>query len=255
MCSSDGPRSGLSWRCEFSHNQEGIGSVLLYVIRHKHSRMEYIGTTVQSLQIRLNGHRAYSRRHTKSPLHEAIRRDGVESFEMQLLAEASSYTELLEMEQSAIRTRNTLHPNGYNLVQGGRGNYGWKMRPDTKARIRAKALGRRAWNKGQPLSPEVRAKLSAAKTGRRKTARQIEAMRNPSPTTRQAISSGRKAWWARFSPELRVQHLAKLHQGNIGKTRTLQTRRKLSENKKAWWASLTAEQRSEHVSAMTQETV
>src|SRR3990167_7979837 len=124
--------------------------MFIYVIRHKASGREYVGKTVEPLSHRLSGHRSRATRGSRSPLHHAMQADGVDAFEMELLATATSHDELWALEKQFIEERNTVYPNGYNLVRGGRGNFGWKMPEDTRAKIAAARTGQPAWNKGVP---------------------------------------------------------------------------------------------------------
>lgn len=138
--------------------------MFLYVVRNMVNGMEYVGTTTRSLSLRWSDHRRYGRTGgRKAPLYDAMREHGVERFSFESLAEAGSYEALMALEIAEIARRNTVQPNGYNVVRGGRGNFGWRMKLETRQQISAKALGRVAWNKGIPHTAEQRAKTSESK--------------------------------------------------------------------------------------------
>lgn len=227
--------------------------MVLYVITNRRTGMEYVGTTIQSARARWREHLTHARRGTRqSPLYAAMRMDGVGSFDFAILDTAMTYEELLEKERAVILTRGTLFPRGYNLVKGGRGNFGWKMREDTRAKIAAKAIGRSAWNRGVPLSAETRQKLSAIRRASPSTPAQLDARRRngSTPEARAKISAAAKARWAALSPEERERRFTRLRGlgarplGDAGKA-------KVSQKKCEWWASLTPEQRADHVQKMT----
>lgn len=211
--------------------------MFLYVIRNIRDGKEYVGTTTRSLSLRMNDHRYRSQAgRRESPLYEAIRKDGIESFEMKPIGKAASYEELLEMEQAEIQERNTLYPHGYNLVKGGRGNFGWQMKPETRAKIAAKATGRVGPWSGKKMSAEARANIAAAQRARR-------VRESASGMTQKPWNKGVKA-----TPEHRAALLAargeqwieRQRASRVGKPMSEETKLKIAEsmrtlrNKRFW---------------------
>lgn len=227
--------------------------MFLYVIRNKTNGMEYVGTTTQSLSIRMSGHLSKARLKTRrSPLYQALRDHGVDNFSMELIDAADSYEELMEKERAAIRERGALHPDGYNLVNGGRGNYGWRMTESTRRRISERTTGRIPWNKGKPMAAETREKLSAAKKGKPKTAAQLASVRRlMTPEVRRKISESKRG--QKLRPDLLQKWAETQRRVHAEMSMEAKAARSASqsENKRKWWASLTAEQRHNHVQAMS----
>jgi group I intron endonuclease len=98
----------------------------------------YVGKTSQELLQRHNQHRFG--RH--SPFNDALRKYGVDSFHLEILAEVdsawSSFTEMLFI--AALRSNDRRF--GYNVTAGGEGTLGHRHLGDTKERIRQKMTGR-----------------------------------------------------------------------------------------------------------------
>ena len=227
--------------------------MVLYVIRNRISGQEYVGTTTRSLALRLSDHRHRALVGTRrSPLYAAIRQHGWDSFTVETIAVAESYDALLQMERQAIAERGTMAPNGYNLVEGGRGNFGWRMSEETKRKIAAKATGRKGSMLGRKMTQEQITKRLAHP----KTERQRESARaaSQSAESRAKISAAAKARWANMTPEAKAAHLAALKSRAANATaarKTPEVRARLAENKRQWWATRTDAQRAAHVAAMT----
>jgi molybdenum-dependent DNA-binding transcriptional regulator ModE len=94
----------------------------VYVITNGRSNKRYVGITRQNLEKRFEQHLAKGTspgRKVKGGLHEAIMKDGWESFSVSVLAEARSISELEDLERRIITELGTLAPYGYNLSRGG----------------------------------------------------------------------------------------------------------------------------------------
>ncbi len=70
-------------------------------------------------------------------LHQAMRKYGVENFEMELLVCSTDHIHMLrEMEPYFVRVYDSgINQNGYNLTEGGESNYGWSPSPETRERM------------------------------------------------------------------------------------------------------------------------
>lgn len=92
----------------------------LYEIVNRINGKIYIGITTQSLSLRWRGH-VYDSLTKTTPLYHAMRKYGVENFDMRLIREdARSGAELQKQEVNEIKTRNaTDHTTGYNIASGG----------------------------------------------------------------------------------------------------------------------------------------
>ena len=187
----------------------------IYKITCLISKKSYVGKTTQDLDVRINQHKRDSRR-GRPGIDAAINKYGWDgNFTVEIL-EICPVEMLNEREIFQIREQNTKAPNGYNLTDGGDGGRGLSPSAETRAKISAKLKGRPAHNKGVspsaaaranmsaaqkaignrppnhkgkkrgPRSPETKAKLSAANTGKHHSAETIAKM-----------SASQKARWAR----------------------------------------------------------
>lgn len=159
----------------------------IYLIRNLVNGKCYVGQTINSVRSRWTSHLAASRRGSRIPFHQAIRKYGEQSFCFIELCPASSLEELNELESVYIRGLRTLSPHGYNLDSGGK-NYsthpetkakiaaankgrpsarrGKKHRPESIMKMRVVQKGHPATQKGRHHTPEAKAKLRAARTGK-----------------------------------------------------------------------------------------
>jgi len=115
----------------------------------------YIGQTTRSVEWRWNQHV----RHVDLihfPIYRALRKYGVENFEVETLAQACSIDCLNYLESALIIAFNSLVPSGYNLDGGGKNKI---VHPETRAK-------QSMAHKGKPKTAEHRAKIGAAHKGR-----------------------------------------------------------------------------------------
>ena len=91
----------------------------IYCFTNLINNKKYIGSTIQEPNIRYNQH-IYNATHENIhqynyPLHQAIRKYGLENFIFDIIYQAEcSEEEIREIEQQYIIKYNTLSPNGYN---------------------------------------------------------------------------------------------------------------------------------------------
>ena len=224
--------------------------MFIYALRHIATGREYIGKTVGPLRYRLSGHRSRANRRERYPLYEAIRSDGIAAFEMNLLATAASHEELWKLEQEFITERNTLYPNGFNLVCGGRGNYGWHMAEETRQKIAASRRGQPSSNKGRRMSEAQRVAMSRARKGKPKTPAQLAAVRSIEARARSAAIGRRNRGHRQDSAKW--AHTQRRVQAAMPPEAKAIRNRKVGEAKREWWASLTGGQRIAHIQKMTE---
>lgn len=98
----------------------------IYLYTNKNNQHKYVGQT-NSLRKRFKGHKSDSynpNSHSYNyPLHSAIRKYGLESFDFTVLEEVETREEANEREKYWIKTLNThVSQGGYNITWGGEGN-------------------------------------------------------------------------------------------------------------------------------------
>jgi len=131
----------------------------------------YVGQTTRTIKSRIAQHRRSVASDSQLLVHCAWRQHG--DPEIIVLAQFESQEELHAAEEDAIKSLNTLSPNGYNVAHGG------KTAPSK--------------------NPEVAAKISEKATGRKvaDTSRISEGVRRnwQDPEYRRKVSDGLKAAW------------------------------------------------------------
>jgi len=134
--------------------------MLVYCIKNTVNNKEYIGLTTRTLEQRWKQHIRESNREGgwewNTPLGNAIKKYGKDSFEVFVLEECSSETEMKQKEIQLIKERKSLaSETGYNLTLGGDGRMGYKLSEDTKRKIGE-------GNLGKIMSADAREKMSVA---------------------------------------------------------------------------------------------
>ena len=134
--------------------------MLVYCIKNIINNKEYIGLTTRTLEERWKQHIYESNKKDSwewnTPLGNAIKKYGKDSFQVFVLEECSSETELKQKEIQLIRERKSLaSENGYNLSFGGDGRLGYKLSEETKRKIGE-------GNIGKVMSNESKEKMSVA---------------------------------------------------------------------------------------------
>ena len=134
--------------------------MLVYCIKNTINNKEYIGLTTRTLEHRWKQHIYESNKKDSwewnTPLGNAIKKYGKDSFQVFVLEECSSETELKQKEIQLIRERKSLATEtGYNLTLGGDGRLGYKLSEETKRKIGE-------GNIGKVMSNEAKEKMSVA---------------------------------------------------------------------------------------------
>ena len=134
--------------------------MLIYCIKNTINNKEYIGLTTKPLEHRWKQHIYESNKKDSwewnTPLGNAIKKYGKDSFQVFVLEECSSETELKQKEIQLIRERKSLATEtGYNLTLGGDGRLGYKLSEETKRKIGE-------GNIGKVMSNEAKEKMSVA---------------------------------------------------------------------------------------------
>jgi len=134
--------------------------MLVYCIKNTINNKEYIGLTTRTVEQRWKQHIRESNKEGSwewnTPLGNAIKKYGKDSFEVFVLEECSSETEMKQKEIQLIRERKSLaFETGYNLTLGGDGRLGYKLSEETKRKIGE-------GNLGKVMSNEAKEKMSVA---------------------------------------------------------------------------------------------
>jgi group I intron endonuclease len=147
--------------------------LVVYGIRRSVEGKIYVGQTAVPLSKRIWKHVWLAKHDSPLPIHRAIRKYGIDSFEIVTLAVASSAEELNRLEKQYIADfRSNEKSHGYNLTDGGDGKAGYRLSERTKAKIGAANRGR-VWSEeqrqrvrqvrlGKRASAETKARMSAA---------------------------------------------------------------------------------------------
>ena len=130
----------------------------------------YIGKTTRELRIRIHEH-IYSNKNY--PVDKAVKKYGIEMFDIDIIAEADTEEELDALESFFIEFYTSKKPEGYNLTEGGEGCNGLIFTKQHRQRIAEKASlrvhtqstkdkiskNKKGQGKGIPLKPETVAKM------------------------------------------------------------------------------------------------
>lgn len=90
----------------------------IYLITNTVNSKQYVGLTTQGIERRFKRHKLDAEKGSKLPLHTAMRQLGIQHFSIQEIASTQNLSELQDLEIKEIHARNTLIPNGYNVLQG-----------------------------------------------------------------------------------------------------------------------------------------
>jgi len=209
----------------------------IYLVTNVVNGKVYVGQTTGTIKERWSCHRRDARRDSPFPLHRAIRKYGIKSFDISVLAECFSKSALDAAERLFIQKYNACDSSfGYNATFGGDGGKwpegrkqkqsgrmlgntirrGSTMPEESRKMISKSLTGQK--RPGRKLTPERKAEISRQMTGRTMSAETIERMslarkKHFTPEKRAALSktlSGRV-----FSDE----HCANLSKAMSGRTR------------------------------------
>jgi group I intron endonuclease len=250
--------------------------LIIYKAENKINGKVYIGKTVYSLEFRINAHA----HRTAQPFSYALKKYGIENFDISIVDEAETEAELSRKEREWIKKCNCRAPHGYNLTDGGEGSLGYVHLPAARAKISKAAKGRKMpprtdafkkmmsdkykgrvfhpWTeeskkklsetlkKRPPASEETRAKLSKAFKGRiisdyvRKCISKANKGRVHTEETRKKMGDSHRG------KPLSKEHRRKIGEGNHRRGPcSEETKRKISEKRIQWWAKRSTEERKQ----------
>ena len=169
----------------------------MYFIQNLINGKRYVGQTTRTVEERFKEHAK-----ADSHLGRAIRKYGVENFKYGVIKTCATAEELNYWEKYFIAALKTKSPIGYNHTDGG--DNGFTMSPETRAKLSAAGRGRKH-------SPESRAKMAAAHRGVKRSPETIAKM--------SAANKGKK---------LSAEHRAKISAAGRGRACSPETRAKIA---------------------------
>jgi group I intron endonuclease len=141
----------------------------VYRITNMLNGMQYIGVTVNPKR-RFQSH-CRPAKTTRLLLKNAIQKHGKENFRMEVLLQATQ-AYCYEMEPRIIAAYGTLKPSGYNLTAGGMGSLGLIGQMNGcygRNGPKHPNFGKSGYRKGIPHTEETKAKMRAARLGRKQS--------------------------------------------------------------------------------------
>jgi len=169
---------------------------IIYQAINKINKKKYVGATVNSLSVRVSGHKHSAKKGCKNHFHRGLRKWGIDNFEWSIIHKDILSEELLERLE--INYIAILRPE-YNEKPGGKSPSGFKMPLEAIEKSRSKIRGR-------PLSDEHKEKISEGNKGKVLSEESIEKLRNRyfSPEHRRKIGLKHKGKVLSEETRLRV---------------------------------------------------
>lgn len=150
----------------------------VYLITNRVNGKRYVGITCRGYQERFKEHVNEAMNGSTTILHNAIRKYGVDKFDLMILESNIEDTDIGNKEQYYIELYNTFYSSGigYNMTEGGGGMSGYRHTEEAKQKISDSLKGRKyseIRNKkiqeamtGREYKPEWREALSQSRLGR-----------------------------------------------------------------------------------------
>lgn len=184
----------------------------VYCITNNANGKQYVGVTTNGYQNRFANHIWHSRKSSGGcrALYNAMRKYGQDAFTVELIDKASSFEEMNNLERKHIAALKTLHPNGYNLTDGGdAGVFAEATRMMMSDRLKGKPMNDKnraglvkAWAdpkirtkrceaiKEAMNRPEVKAKTSERQKGKPKSESHIASLRKSKASPIVCVETG-----------------------------------------------------------------
>lgn len=181
---------------------------LIYLMRLRKDGRLYVGKTTRELRVRILEHISCGKNYH---LENAIRKYGIEAFDIYVILECEDEAALNYWESFFIALLDCKHPNGFNRTDGGEGFKGLEFTEKHRNGIAAKARlrthsqktrdqiseSKKGQGKGVPLKPETVAKMRASSPHKKavfcielnKTFESINAAVRDTGISRQSISN------------------------------------------------------------------
>ena len=134
----------------------------IYLVENLINNKKYIGQTIQNdINKRWNKHKQVNKSFIGTCLFNAYKKYGIENFKFKLLCICFD-DDTNKFEEDYIKKYNTLYPNGYNMINGGKSR---KFTPILKQIISNKLKGENHPMYGKHLKDETKQKLRQANSG------------------------------------------------------------------------------------------
>ena len=183
----------------------------IYLIKNKINGKRYVGQTIQKISWRWKQHLRDSKK-LDYPLYKAIRKYGIENFDVSELDSTENLAELDDLERKHVKLQKSFidwKQGGYNLTEGGWGHHNVSI--ETKAKLSK-------LHKGVPKTAEHNRKVGLANMGKpnANTNRTIITLINK--ITNVSFTGLRKDFYHKFSLDSRrvgelLQGKRKSHKG------------------------------------------
>ncbi len=223
--------------------------MIIYKLQNKINGKIYIGKTAKEVEQRIAEHL-----NAKSLIGNALRKYGLQSFDIFIMDLADDNETLNEKERYWIKFHDCKVPNGYNLTGGGEGIIGYRhskesklemsksrkgkiLSEETKKRMSQALKGRkhseetkekiRQSNLGQKRSEEAKQKMSNAAEGRRH-----------SEKTKKKMSDMRKGKTIKKGWKHTEEAKNKIRISSERRKHTEEVKKKIGEKSKQYWESM-----------------
>ena len=244
-------------------NRSGI----IYKAVNKINGKVYVGKTTYELEFRLKSHLS-SR---KQPFQFALRKYGLEGFEIAIVDYTDNESDLSMKEIEWIKKCDCRGPKGYNMTDGGEGSRGYVASPEARAKISKARTGskmgprsdefkklmsekfkgrmihppteqsrqkqREAMLRRPPPSEETRAKWSKAFKGRAVSDYVKECVSKANKGRVHTDEAKKKIGDSHRGKPLSIEHGRKIGESQRGRKYSESTILKMSESRKKWWAN------------------
>ena len=134
----------------------------IYLIENTINCKKYIGQTIQNdINKRWNKHKQVNKSFIGTCLYNAYKKYGISNFKFKIICVCFD-EDTNKFEEEYVKKYNTLYPNGYNMIEGGKSR---KFTPFLKELISSKLSGINHPNYGKHLKEETKRKLSEGTKG------------------------------------------------------------------------------------------
>ena len=118
--------------------------MIVYLITNTKNGKRYVGITTNSMTQRWYEHCWLAAAGGTQALYRAMRKYGVDSFQIEQIDTADTLTELFDKERQHIKEFGTYTKlgHGYNMTLGGDGVFGFEFSEETRAEMTASAVAR-----------------------------------------------------------------------------------------------------------------
>jgi group I intron endonuclease len=123
----------------------------VYLITNKINGMKYVGQSIQlDINSRWKTHKKVDKKYVGKILYNAYKKYGIDNFDYKIICICFD-EDTDKYEEEYIKKYNTVHPNGYNLLQGGKNR---KHNPETLKHLSEIMSGENHPQYGTKLSEE-----------------------------------------------------------------------------------------------------